>query len=262
MINKIVKRFGLLLSSLGFIIFIYNIINNYVMTGKVNFVNCFNVVTLILSIIVLVTSFNKLGTYIQPGCLLVTSILTFYENPTQGSSILQLLLFLILAYKYNFLKSNLITKTLCVFFIYFFVFILSLLHNKLIPFDFIPISLLFIFFFTSLFIILKDEFVKYINYEIKFIKEIKLLKQQLSEKISEINSIKNDYVDPKESGLTVIEMELLKNLCLYKETNTDLALRLQKSPNTIKVQLTKIMIKIGAENRYQLIDLCKNYFIN
>lgn len=69
-------------------------------------------------------------------------------------------------------------------------------------------------------------------------------------------------IDPKDIGLTTAEFRILKYLCLYRESNIQLALRLGKSVNTVKVQMKKILLKVGAKNRYQLIDRCKGFYID
>ena len=71
----------------------------------------------------------------------------------------------------------------------------------------------------------------------------------------------NSRLDPSTLELSPAEAVLLEALCLYEESNIDLGYRLNKSPSTIKGQLSGIMIKVGAESRYRLIDLCRFYYI-
>lgn len=122
---------------------------------------------------------------------------------------------------------------------------------------FVITAVLFLFVLAAKYSI-KDYFVKR---EVKFRNMIIRLRKELEETRFYLKQVDSSYIDPLEAGLTKAEVLLLEKLCLYKESNLDLGTRLNKSPNTVKVQLTRIMNKIGADTRYQLIDLCRNYFL-
>lgn len=68
-------------------------------------------------------------------------------------------------------------------------------------------------------------------------------------------------VDIYNKGLTKSEVDLLKQLCAYRLNNRELALMFNKSESTVKSQLNSIMNKIGADTRYQLIEMCQLNFI-
>lgn len=87
-----------------------------------------------------------------------------------------------------------------------------------------------------------------------------LYKDRIKKLRSYIKELETPILDPATLGLTETEMDLLEVLCLYRESNVELAYRLSKSPNTVKVQLNSIMNKAGANSRHQLIELCGNYF--
>lgn len=93
-----------------------------------------------------------------------------------------------------------------------------------------------------------------------FLSQESLYKEKIKRLNHYIDRLESPVIDPSAIGLTRCEMEVLEALCLYRESNYALANRLSKSPNTVKVQLTSIMNKSGADTRHQLIDLCGNYF--
>ncbi|MGL1891054.1 MAG: LuxR C-terminal-related transcriptional regulator [Spirochaetaceae bacterium] len=97
--------------------------------------------------------------------------------------------------------------------------------------------------------------------EKEYLNQIKVLEEELLTIRERLKIYIQDYIDPIEAGLTSAELILLENLCCYKESNSQLGLRLKKSENTVKVQLTNIMNKIGADDRHQLIDLCRFYYL-
>ena len=124
------------------------------------------------------------------------------------------------------------------------------------------ITIIFISLFTILLILLEKEFVLFKKNEGGYKEEISELNRVIFQAYDYMKHSSKEFVDPVKAGLTKTELVVLKNLCIYNESNNELGKRLCKSPNTVKVQFCQIMNKIGAENRYQLIDLCKNYFID
>ncbi|QEN04155.1 LuxR family transcriptional regulator [Thiospirochaeta perfilievii] len=252
-------NYGLILSALGFIVFSLNCYNYYLKTNTFSFVNNLNILILIISITVLVTSFYKIGIYIQILCLSFTGLITFYLHPTDSSGILQLIIVLILIKKYNLFENRKILKTIIFSGIILITLVLSLIFKEQTLFSLIPTICLYAFFIFSTIFILKHERKKYILYENETKKELVELKEDYNIIKTNLKE-SNTFVDPVEAGLTAKELALLECLCIYRGTNIDLGQRLNKSPHTIKVQLTKIMIKIGAESRYDLMELCKNYF--
>lgn len=265
--NRRSTGFGILLSSVGFIVFFINIYSFYIKNGYISYINNLNLITLGASGLVLISSFHRIGILVQITCLSFTGFITYHQDPTNAMSTLQFILVFVIAYKYGFLERYLLTKIALFLLLLLIILFSTLVSGRNTILQISPTVVFLLFFIFSLYLILKDEIIKHIKHEKALKKEISELKLSLQftrmnlEKTQyALDSIKNDYIDPQEAGLTDIEMTLLENLCMYRETNNDLGFRLNKSPHTIKVQLAKIMIKIGADNRYQLIDLCRNYF--
>lgn len=261
MTKNISRNYGLFLSLLGFSVFLLNSISYYLTSGIISYVNLFNLLTLCISIIVFITSFFKIAIFVQIFCLSITALLSLYDSPTEGISILQFIIIFMLAMKANILSAYIRLKMLVSVIIVLIVIIFSLLNKCESILYYTPTIILYIFFFFSVFIIQKNEIFKFSRIEKKLINEILLLKKNYESVKSKLNNLHCDYVDPIDAGLTNSELILLKTICEYRETNIDLGKRLGKSPHTIKAQLAKIMIRIGAENRHQLVDLSKNFFL-
>lgn len=261
MLDRLVKRVGFLLTFFGLTVFVAN----WIMKGS-PLAYEFNIITLICTLTIFVSSFFKYGRYVQFISLAFASLASIYDTPDDGVSFAILILTLLLMYKYKFFEKRATIKLSITFVVIILIVLLGSLKNKHIsePTDIIvPIMtvLFFIVFLTSLVIIMYDELTIYIKREKKYKKEIKNLNITIAQTQEYLKKIDANFIDPIQAGLTKKELILLEALCLYRESNIDLAERLGKSPNTIKVQLTRIMNKIGVETRYQLIDLCRHYFI-
>lgn len=75
------------------------------------------------------------------------------------------------------------------------------------------------------------------------------------------NETKEEYiVDVASIDFTARELEVLKELCIYRGTNKDIGEKLDIKPTTVKVHLSRIYDKVGVDSRHQLIDICKDYF--
>lgn len=257
------KSKGILYSSLGFVIFFDRLINFIIYKDDMSTLQ-FDFLILFLSIMLLVSSFTIFTKYVNFCGLWIIALITFYNGYNSWYSVSLTFIIAIIAFKYIVMKKSLIFKTLSslLIFISICVLIYTFFYNKI---QLVTIILPLVFFLITMTIIFYMFSNEYKNFKCKE----KIYKEDL--KVSEIKykDIKNylekidiNYIDPVKAGLTKTELSLLENLCLYKESNAYLAKRLGKSPNTVKVQLPKIMTKIGVENRYQLIDQCKYYFLN
>lgn len=260
MYRPIVKYFGLVFSIFGVLLFISNRLFNNLYSNEFKTITI-HLIVLIISIIFFISSFSRFGRYIHLICLSIASLYAYIFHCETGYGLVIIFFMALLSYKYGFLITHLYKKIFISSSVMILLLLLQLYKfgNK---FTFLFPGMLFIGVFLLLaYSVLRCK-VEIVNKREEYLqREIKRLTSDLNNKDLYLKSIGFDYIDPVESGLTEAELVLLENLCLYRESNVDLALRLGKSPNTVKVQLNKIMIKTGSENRYQLIDLCKNYYI-
>lgn len=256
----LIKRIGIFISILTFLMFCISIFE--VLIGKETIADYkLNFVTLFFSMMFLISSFYLIGKYIQVGCICLTSIITLLTEPDIGYTIAQIIIIVFLSRKYGFFKKKLFFKVILSTIVFVILFLFSLIISPRPIYYIISTLLFFIIFGTFLYLIKLDDIKIYLEND-KFLKEkIVGLRDSLLVKESIINNIDTDYINPIEAGLTNAELELLRNICTYRESNPDLAKRLKKSENTIKVQMKKILLKIGVESRYQLVDACKNYYL-
>lgn len=262
MLQKTTKRVGVILSLFNLLIGLSQMYFDYVEYG--DFFNYkLNIIVLLFALVLFVTSFYNIGRLIQVIVVFLAMILVIAGGENEGISMGLLVLFMLLIYKYEFLKKHPVRKVVTLFVLVFTALIFSIVNKYINNYDVykgIATLIFFSVFIMTIFIVLYDEIEKYMHRESNFKEHITNLNIKLKETQSYLERVDGTFIDPVKAGLTKTEMVLLENLCIYRESNADLGKRLGKSPNTIKVQFTKIMHKIGADTRYQLIDLCKCYF--
>lgn len=89
--------------------------------------------------------------------------------------------------------------------------------------------------------------------------ELKMNYGQLSAKIAELEENKQPF-DLKSAGISPAEERVIRTLTVYKASNREIAERLNIAESTVKLHLYNIYNKIGVDNRFAIIDLCKyNY---
>lgn len=259
--RQLVRRFGIVFSLFGLVVFLVNlsiILNTDF--DKVYFRE--NLINLLFALVIFVSSFYSKGEYIHIGALSLVSMFTFFSDPYSGYGLALVVFIALLAFKYGFLLKNFFIKVIISFFLILGTILLStFIHNFPLEEFLLPIIFLVVF-FLFIFIVLSEEINNSLKREIGYKMEIVRLNDSLEDSKGLLKKVGADFIDPVKAGLTIAERDLLEVLCIYRESNIDLGKRLGKSPNTIKVQMAKIMEKIGAENRYQLIDLCRNYYIH
>ncbi|HDQ14304.1 MAG TPA: response regulator transcription factor [Sediminispirochaeta sp.] len=82
---------------------------------------------------------------------------------------------------------------------------------------------------------------------------------QLSAKLVELEEKKEPF-NLKKAGITPAEERVIRVLTVYQASNREIAERLNIAESTVKLHLYKIYNKIGVDNRFAIIDLCKyNY---
>jgi DNA-binding CsgD family transcriptional regulator len=77
-----------------------------------------------------------------------------------------------------------------------------------------------------------------------------------------LKDYESSQLDPVSFGLTQREMEVLEILCITNSSNQELANELGIKIHTVKTHLRNIFDKAGVDDRHQLIDLCRSYFIS
>jgi DNA-binding CsgD family transcriptional regulator len=111
-----------------------------------------------------------------------------------------------------------------------------------------------ILFYLILFSLFQDELRAQFALMKKYRAQTAVMKRRL-------RNYESHQLDPDSFGLTRREMEVLEVLCTTNATNQDLADELGIKIHTVKTHLRNIFDKAGVDDRHQLIDLCKSYFI-
>lgn len=250
--TRLSRTFGLVAGILVLIVFCTNAIFAYRIKGSIVYDNS-HYVLLAIAILLLFTYRFTIGIYIQLLSIFINTLVNFYFTPRFAFGFMQLFLLILLLKKYGLLEHNLLIKVVVSAILFLGFYSYSMIKKDVGIEEIIVTIIFFISFFICFIIIQFDEIKEYMENEKAYKKTIKKLESELSD-ISR-------YVDPIEAGLTKTEMILLESLCIFRESNAELASRLSKSENTVKAQIRKILDKIGADNRYHLIELCRNYFI-
>ncbi len=88
---------------------------------------------------------------------------------------------------------------------------------------------------------------------------LKINYKELEAQLTEIESEKKPY-DLKAAKISPAEERVIKVLTIYKASNREIAERLDIAESTVKLHLYNIYNKIGVDNRFAIIDLCKYNF--
>lgn len=257
--NKLTKRFGIYCGIMVLLLFISNLATILLKRGTIKG-NYDQFELLFIGFLLLVTSKLNWGKYVQIFCITLSVIVTLFTEPNEGFAIAPIFILVLLAKQYGFLKHNLVIKIASSTIIFVILMLASLYKSNIGLYHIFPIIIYNLIFFTSFVIIKFDEFTEYFDIEKEYKKEIEKLKIDLTNKENVISKLDIDFINPIDAGLTNAELEILENLCIYKESNNQLSKRLNKSVHTIKSQLISIYNKIGVDDRHQLIELCQNYY--
>jgi len=82
---------------------------------------------------------------------------------------------------------------------------------------------------------------------------------QISEQLADIEKSQKPY-DLKSVDISPAEERVIRILSIYKASNREIAERLNIAESTVKLHLYNIYNKIGVDNRFAIIDLCKYNF--
>ena len=125
-----------------------------------------------------------------------------------------------------------------------------ILNNELLEFS--------IFMILFILAIWKDIFER----DERLFKENRHLKSNYKAIQAEIDAIEKEKkpYNLKEANISPAEERVLKVLVKYKASNKEIAERLNISESTVKLHLYNIFNKLGADNRFTVIDLCQYNF--
>ena len=273
------NRISIIFALSGFVFFAINLFNglthNY---GFKEIINSNNIIhTLIFTVLfVIFTQLkHKSIRYLQILFLLsASSMMTFQQYDSIYGCALWFSAYM-LTYKYGIYESRKISTNL--FFIVFMI-LMVLLSLFISPEQDSAWSyFVFLIFFIYLsYTINKSEIDRVVHSEKDMqnsihelilertrLKEYKEKNQrQLNDLESQISKIQKDKTpfDLKKSGLTPAEIRIVEALVTTRGSNKEISESLGIKENTVKQHLYKVFNKMGVDDRFQIIDLCKYNF--
>ena len=88
---------------------------------------------------------------------------------------------------------------------------------------------------------------------------LKMDYHKLSAQLEELEEAHKPF-DLKAANITPAEVRVIETLTVYKAGNREIAERLNLAESTVKLHIYNICNKIGVDNRFAIIDLCKYNF--
>ena len=261
--STVQQRIGLLISVVGIIAVIDNIIERYIAGGTIIFViSGITVWLLFITILPFIISIfieNKILKIVQILLLIFTGIVNIMDAFNQIYGPGMFLAAWLLMRHYGFMDNyRKIKYILFLFFLIMLSQISAIIHDEGAFFAGMEILQYALFIVTFVIIIWNDI----LNEQKKLRVDNKSLTinyKRIRDQLIEIEEEQKPY-NLKEAKISPAEERVVKTLTIYKASNREIAERLNIAESTVKLHLYNIYNKIGVDNRFAIIDLCKyNY---
>ena len=261
--DTVQKQIGSMISIIGIVALISNIIDGF-LTGQTIFQNFSEISVWLLSIciipfIVSVFIENRILKIIQISFLLLTGVINIMEsfNTVYGPGMF--LAAWLVTRHYGFFDKYNKTKN-----IIFLVFLVSLtqisatIHNEGAINAGIAILIYTSFIVILVIIMWRDIIKEQKNLRVEN-RSLRINYNRIRDQLIELEEEQKPY-NFKAVKITPAEERVIKTLTIYKASNREIAERLNIAEPTVKLHLYNIYNKIGVDNRFAIIDLCKyNY---
>ncbi len=122
-------------------------------------------------------------------------------------------------------------------------------------------TLMYTLFLVTLLVILWRDMVKQQDLLKQENISLKMDYNKLRDQLEELEQDKKPF-DLKAARITPAESRVIQALTVYKAGNREIAERLNLAESTVKLHIYNICNKIGVDNRFAIIDLCKFNFID
>ncbi len=262
--GTIQQRIGLLICSIGIFVLIDNIIQSYIIGGSVMFVLTDYTVWLffftMLPFLISIFVEHRFIKIIQVGLILFTGVINILNeyNTIYGPG----LFFAgwLLSRQYGFLeKYRKIKYFLFLIFLVILSQISAIIHNRgaiSAGLEILEYSVFIIIFIMIIWrdMVLTQEKLKVEN------RSLKINYTRIRDQLIELEEEKKPY-NLKAVKVTPAEERVIRTLTIYKASNREIAERLNIAEPTVKLHLYNIYNKIGVDNRFAIIDLCKYNYI-
>ncbi len=262
-IKTVQQRIGFMISVMGITAVINNIIERISIDSSISYVfSGISVWLLFLIIIPFTISIfieNRVLKSFQIIFLIITGLINIMDsyNTVYGPGLF--FASWLLMRHYGFLDTY--TK------IKYFLFLLLLLGSTIISsifhiqdslYNTLEILIYTLFIVAFVIIIWRDIITEQKNLRVQN-RSLKINYNRLRDQLIEQEKNHKPY-NLKNVKITPAEERIIKTLTIYKASNREIAERLNIAESTVKLHLYNIYNKIGVDNRFAIIDLCKyNY---
>lgn len=264
-LDTVQKRIGILISILGIVVVVLNIIvriqlgqNLFTMDAAMSvwFVLLITI-PYIFSAIVENTALKilQIAGFFAMGMINVIDAYQEFYGPAM------FLAAWLLMRHYGFLEKHAVIKNSAVLFLLISLSQLSAYLHSDGQFYAGFTTLIFTMFLVYLLVIIWRDMIRMQEELKKENRSLKMDYNQLSELLEELEEEQKPY-DFKAAKISPAEKRVIEALTIYKASNREIAERLNLAESTVKLHLYNIYNKIGVDNRFAIIDLCKYNFID
>ncbi|MDH5657658.1 MAG: LuxR C-terminal-related transcriptional regulator [Spirochaetia bacterium] len=264
---QVQKKIAFIMASIGLLVSIVNLINGLSQETIIQ-----GMMHSTFYLVFLLSAYFFLTAFLNNGIIRLTQVLFLFfagimaildeHNSIHGVGFIILAVFL--SFKYGYFKKRPVVKLILVISAAFVAIVISAgLANKsnwMVGFN--AVLFLSMFLFIS-YIIYQDEIKEYLEKSRNYDTQIDKLLRQRAKLNDKIDDYKEKYkaIDFEKYNLTPREIETIKVLVLYRESDQMLADRLNISINTLRDHLRHIRDKMGVDTRLEIVELCRYNFL-
>ncbi|WP_319478365.1 helix-turn-helix transcriptional regulator [Marispirochaeta aestuarii] len=274
--SPVQRRIGYLFASVGFAAAVVNLLSIAAGAGFVVALQDFRVYLVFLfSLLILFTARLRFGfaRWVQTFLPLLVGTIAVFDDYESVYGLGLYAVSFIIALKHGLLRRGFKLK-LGVYLAY--IFITVILASAAVDPEYsigkgINAVLYLLLVGILLFFIYADELKKYVAFSRRQTAYIRRLRREqkrrsrrfqerladLTEEVEEFRKEAEPF-DLDSRGITAAEKRVLRALILYGGSNVELSQRLGISRSTVKAHLASIFDKMGVDNRWALIDLCRH----
>ena len=265
-INTVQQRIGLLVTIVGLFVLSDNILTRYyegkTITYVLSGISVWLLFLIIIPFIISVFFENRFLKLIQVTFILLTGVINIMESFNEVYGPGMFLAGWLLMRHYGFLdRYRKIKYTLFLVFLIGLSQVSAIIHNQG-AIDAGLATLEYSAFIILLIIIIWRDMVLE-QYKLRTEnRSLKINYIRIRDHLKKLEEEQRPY-DLKAAKISPAEERVIKTLSIYKASNREIAERLNIAEPTVKLHLYNIYNKIGVDNRFAIIDLCKyNYIQN
>lgn len=263
-LRTVQQRIGVMISVVGLAVLIDNIIKRYIDGGTfIYIISGISVWLLFLTLIPFFISIffeNKLFKIVQIVFILFTGVINIMDSYETIYGPGMFLAGWLLMRHYGFMDNYRKTK-----YMLFFLFLIAIsqvsaiIHNQGAIYAGLAILQYSAFIILLIIIIWRDMITEQERLRVEN-KSLKINYTRIRDQLIELEEEQKPY-NLKVVKITPAEERVIKTLTIYKASNREIAERLNIAEPTVKLHLYNIYNKIGVDNRFAIIDLCKYNYI-